>query len=245
MGQLSVAPSPNPIPRKQKIIAAIAAVIVGHAGILWGLVNMKPIQLRPIEPPKPVQVKFVKIVEKKAEVPKPKPPEKPKDPPKPKQVKIVEKPTPPPKPVEKIQQVKAPVPIPVAAVEPQPETKVFTTTTVVKQQEPAPKADPVPNPAPAVDMTPRDLGDAAGVAWKRKPKPKFMADDLKSIKQNFIVIKIEVDAKGKISPTLIESSGNAKVDREFLRAVRTAQFQPYTENGVAVPFVAQQKFQLQ
>lgn len=215
---------------------------------------MAPLELRPLEPPKPVQVKFVKIVEKpKAEEPKPKPPEpkppeKPKEPPKPKQVKIVEKPKPlPPKKVEKVQQVKAPTPEPQVEL-PQPETKVFTTTTVVQptpQPAPVPTPAPQPDPAPQVDLSPRDLGDAAGVAWKRKPKPRLTQNDLKNVSNTAVIVRIDVDAKGRIKARIVQSSGDAKVDREVIRAVQAGQFQPYTENGVAIPFFAEQPFHLQ
>ncbi|KAF7276208.1 hypothetical protein GWI33_010816, partial [Rhynchophorus ferrugineus] len=183
MGQLSVVTSPNPGNRKQKIIAATVAVLVAHAGVLWALANMSPVQLRPIEPPKPVKVKFVKIVEPpKLEQPKPEPPKpkpKPKEPPKPKQVKIVEKPLPPPKKVEKVQQVKTPTPEPRVEL-PKVESTVVTTSTV-----------------------------------------------------------------GKIKARVVQSSGDAKVDREVVRAVQAGQFYPYKENGVAVPFFAEQPFHLQ
>ncbi|GAA5016757.1 energy transducer TonB [Acinetobacter puyangensis] len=247
MGQLSVASSSHPLSRNQKIIAAIAAVVVGHAGVLLALSYMKPMQLRPVDPPKPVQVRFVKIVEKpKAELPKPKEPEKPKEPPKPKQVKIVEKPLPPPKKVEKVQQVKAPTPKPVEL--PQAETKIVTTTTaVVTTPQPAPKAEPAPapEPAPQVDNSPRNLGDASGVAWKRKPKPRLSQDDLKSVTSTSMIIRIDVDDKGRIKARIKQGSGNAKVDREVIRAVQAGQFYPHKEDGVAVPFYAEQPFHLQ
>ena len=89
---------------KKKIITALVAVVIGHAGVLWAVSHMKPIELKLIEK-KPLKVKFVKITEP----PKPEPP-KPKEKPKPpepkkevKQVKVVEKALPPPKKIEKIQ----------------------------------------------------------------------------------------------------------------------------------------------
>jgi protein TonB len=60
---------------KKKIITALVAVVIGHAGVLWAVSHMKPIELKPIEK-KPLKVKFVKIKEP------PKPPPKPKEEPK-------------------------------------------------------------------------------------------------------------------------------------------------------------------
>jgi protein TonB len=47
---------------KKKIITALVAVVIGHAGVLWAVSHMKPIELKPIEK-KPLKVKFVKIKE--------------------------------------------------------------------------------------------------------------------------------------------------------------------------------------
>jgi protein TonB len=44
---------------KKKIITALVAVVIGHAGVLWAVSHMKPIELKPIEK-KPLKVKFVK-----------------------------------------------------------------------------------------------------------------------------------------------------------------------------------------
>lgn len=245
MGQTAVQKPPLNL---QKVVAAIAVVAVGHVGVLWLLGNIQPLELKKIEPTKPIQVRFVKIVEP----PKPQP-VKPKEPPKPKPVKIVDKPLP-PKPIEKIKTVKAetPKPAPVQpVVEPKIETKVTTTVT---RTEPTPQPAPQPTPqqpvvqqptTPQVDTTtPRNLGDAATVAWKRKPQPKFVHSDLKNITNEMILVRLNVDAKGKIKAEIRQGSGNAKVDREFLRAVQSAQFYPHIEDGVAVPFYADQTFRL-
>ena len=102
---------------KKKIITALVAVVIGHAGVLWAVSHMKPIELKPIEK-KPLKVKFVKITEP----PKPEPP-KPKEKPKPEpkveskvETKVVST-TVTEKPVEKPQPVvqpEAPKPQPAA-----------------------------------------------------------------------------------------------------------------------------------
>ncbi len=91
---------------KKKVISIVAAVLVGHVGVLYAISQMKAPELTPIDK-QPLKVRFVKL----QEAPKPLPPkpkaEPQKEPPKPKEVKIVDKPLPPPpKKVEKIEQVK-------------------------------------------------------------------------------------------------------------------------------------------
>ena len=71
-----------------------------------------------------------------------------------------------------------------------------------------------------------------------------MESDLKCISNNTMAIRMDVDAKGNIKARIRQSSGCDKVDREFVRAVQNAQFYPYKENGVAVPFFAEQSFAL-
>lgn len=263
MNQLATSLPSHPS-KKNKILAALGAVVVGHMAVLFALHHMEPMQLKPLTPPKPIQVRLIQ-----PEKPKEKPtPPKPVEPPKPKEVKIVDTPPPPPKKVEQVQQVKKETPKPKVAEPPKP-TKVETPTPVVTPivtkteipkpvvpkpivpeakptpvAEPAPVAEPTPV-KPPVDMTPRNLGDAAGVAWKRQPKPKLMVNDLEKVTNNMVKLRMDVDVNGKIKASVVESSGNPKVDREMVRAVQVAQFHAYKENGVAVPFYAEQSFRVQ
>ena len=249
MGQSSVGSSPNPNQtqpkHKQKVIIAVVAVLVAHVGALWALANMPPMQLRPIEPTPPVKVKFVKIVEKpepKPEPPKPKP-EPPKEKPKPKKVQIAEKPKEPPKKKEKVQQVKEKAPDKKVEM-PSAETKVTTSTSVRETVKEQPKEEVKEQPK-KVDTSPRNLGDAASVAWKSKPKPRLKAKDLEDVTNPMVVVRIDVDETGRIKARIKQSSGSPKVDKEVIRAVQAARFHPYKENGVAMPFYAEQPFQLQ
>lgn len=256
MGQSSLTSSPNS--KKPKIIAAIVAVVVAHTGVLWALSHMEPLQLRPLEPTPPVKVKFVKIAEKPLlepikPKPKPKPEPKPepkKEKPKPKQVKIAEKTQEAPKKKEKVQQTKKQTD---RTEQEQNNTQKLTTTTTTttttqrtQQTQTEQKNDkPDEKPKEKVDNTPRNLGDAASVSWKRKPKPKINAKDLEDVTNSVVIIRIDVDEKGRIKARIKQSSGSPKVDKEVIRAVQAARFQPYTENGAAVPFFAEQPFQLQ
>jgi len=60
-----------------------------------------------------------------------------------------------------------------------------------------------------------------------------------------IVVLIEADEKGKITNARVtKSTGVAALDEKILRAVRSAKFKPYKENGVAYPIRAEQPFEL-
>ena len=234
---------------KKKIITALVAVVIGHAGVLWAVSHMKPIELKPIEK-KPLKVKFVKITEP----PKPEPP-KPKEKPKPpepkkevKQVKVVEKALPPPKKIEKIQQVKkaeAPKPV-VEKVEPKVESVVVSTTVTEKViEKPQPVVEAPKLAAPPADPSPKRVSiGGSGVQWSRSPKLSISAKDLENQPRSAMVL-IEADEKGKITNTRItRSSGLPSLDEKILRAVKSAKFKPYMENGVAYPIRAEQPFDL-
>ncbi|ENX44582.1 MULTISPECIES: energy transducer TonB family protein [unclassified Acinetobacter] len=238
----------TPHPMKKKIITALAAVVIGHVGVLWAVSHMKTIELRPIEK-EPLKVKFVKI----KEPPKPEPP-KPKEQPKPepkkevKEVKVVEKPLPPPKKIEKVQQVKeAPKPVlqkTEQKIEPKVETKVVTTVTEKVVEKPQPVQE-VAKPQPAADPSPKRVSiGGSGVQWSRSPKLSVTAKDLDNQTRSVMVL-IEADEKGRITNARVtRSSGIPNLDEKVLRAVRSAKFKPYMENGVAYPIRAEQPFDL-
>ena len=234
---------------KKKIITALVAVVIGHAGVLWAVSHMKPIELKPIEK-KPLKVKFVKITEP----PKPEPP-KPKEKPKPpepkkevKQVKVVEKALPPPKKIEKIQQVKkaeAPKPV-VEKVEPKVESVVVNTTVTEKViEKPQPVVQPeAPKAQPAADSSPKRVSiGGTGIQWSRSPRVSFTPKDLEN-QTRLITIYIEADEKGKVTNARItRSSGLPSLDEKALRAVRSSKFKPYMENGIAYPIKTEQPFE--
>jgi len=240
----------TPHPMKKKIITALVAVVIGHVGVLWAVSHMKTMELKPVEK-EPLKVKFVKI----KEPPKPEPP-KPKEKPKPepkkevKEVKVVEKPmAPPPKKIEKVQQVKeAPKPVlqkTEPKVEPKVETTVVTTKMTEKVVEKPQPVQEVAKPQPAADPAPKRVAiGGSGVQWSRSPKLSVTAKDLDNQTRS-VMVMIEADEKGKITNVRItRSSGLPNLDEKVLRAVRSAKFKPYMENGVAYPIRAEQPFDL-
>ena len=259
MSHSSVSSMPPSNPMKKKIVTALAVVMVGHIGVLWGVSHLKTADLKPIEK-EPLQVRFVKIQQPPEPLP-PKPKVEPKksEPAKPKEVKevkVVEKPLPPPpKKVEKVQQVKkAEAPKPVAKpVETPPVPSPVATTTVsetkIAKPAPAPAAPPAPAAAPpaAAPPSPKTVSiGGAGVQWSRSPKPSYSNKDLQG-ETRVIVVHIEADEKGSIikeRTRITKSSGISALDEKILRAVRSAKFKPYKENGVAYPIRAEQPFEL-
>ena len=248
MSQTSAPMSPNPM--KKKVIMALAAVAIGHMGVLWAVGQMKTPELKPIEKD-PIQVRFVKLEEApKPLPPKPKPPEPKKEPPKPKEVKIVDKPLPPPKKVEKVEQVKKavkPKPVEKPTETPTPvvsstisETKRPVPETPVQKPEPQPKADPQPKPDPA----PKNVSIGGGVSWLKQPNIRFSPGELKS--SCSLNVSISADENGQVvSATARNSSCGAAVDRKVTAAVKRAKLTKYVENGVAYPTKVEQPFDFQ
>lgn len=240
---------------KKNVVTALAVVALGHVGILWALGQMQTPSLKPIEK-EPLKVRFVKIQEQ----PKPLPPQPKAEPqsekPKPqpvKEVPVVEKPLP-PKKVEKVQQVKkAEAPKPVAKPVEKPVERVVqpapvATVTESKVVQPAPKptVTPVaPALAPVAPSVPKTVSiGGSGVQWSRSPKPSYTNRDLQGETRN-VVVRIEANEKGVITDAQItRSSGIPALDQKILRAVRSAKFKPYKENGVAYPIRAEQPFEL-
>ncbi|MEB3768125.1 TonB family protein [Acinetobacter sp. MD2] len=233
---------------KKKAMIAVATVVVGHIAVLGLLSQMKVQTLKPVHKD-PVKVRFVKIQPPPAP---PKPKEKPKEKPKPvKEVKIVKQQLPPPpKKVEKVQQVKAEAPKqviqpPVTKPTPVVSTTVSETKTVVKPVEPAPVVKPVEPAAPPADKSPKSVSiGGSGVQWSRSPSVQVSPSDLKDAPRS-IVVAIEANEKGVVtSVRIVKSSGLPALDEKVMKAVRSAKFKPYKENGVAYPIRANQPFDL-
>ena len=60
MSQSSTTPLQTPPSMKNKVIAAILAVAVGHVGVLWAIGQMKAFEL-PVIKKETLKVKFIKL----------------------------------------------------------------------------------------------------------------------------------------------------------------------------------------
>lgn len=255
MSQVAAPMTPPPSNQmKKKVVSILAAVLVGHVGLLWAVSQMKAPELKPVDK-EPLKVRFVKLQEApKPLPPKPKPPEPKQEPPKPKEVKIVEKPLPPPpKKVEKIEQVKKaetpkPVTAPPVEAKPAPSPVVPAVVTETKKVAPAPVpvAPPasVAPPTPPAPPAPKSVAIGGGVSWQRAPKVSLSAGELKSACS--LVVDVSANEQGKVvSATARNSSCSPAVTRKVESAVRRAQLTKYVENGVAYPTRVEQPFDFQ
>ncbi|WP_374665513.1 TonB-dependent receptor [Acinetobacter sp.] len=243
MSQSSAPMMPAPNPMKKKVITALAAVVIGHAGVLWAVGQMKTPELKPVEK-KPIQVRFVKLEEApKPLPPKPKPEPK-KEPPKPKEVKIVDKPLPPPpKKVEKVEQVKkAEKPKPAAKPAEAPKTSPIVSSAISETRRPAPEPAPAVKPAeppaqPAAPPGPKSPSLGGGVSWQQKPQIRFARGELKA--SCSLVVVIGADVNGKITSTSVKNSNcSPAVERKVAYSIkRSGALTKYVENGVAYPLV--------
>ena len=118
-----------------------------------------------------------------------------------------------------------------------------TTTSVVPKS--TPQSVPQPATPPAADPSPKTVSiGGSGVQWSRSPRISYDGSELQGATRTVVVL-IEADEKGKVTKvTLVKGSGIAALDEKVLRAVRSAKFKPYKENGVAYPIKAKQPFDL-
>lgn len=261
-------------PLLQKIVVALAVVLVGHVGVLWALSQMKAPELKPIEK-KPIKVKLIKIEEEILPPPPPPPPVQPKVKPKPQPV------VPPPPPVVKPK---------IIAQKPAPakENVIHQDDTLVKQKlldqqrkaneqrrlddqrradeqrrledqrradeqrrlEDQRRADEKRR-KDEEDKRNRDLENQkpqrispGDIKWSRTPKPAYTKSELLG-EERSILLEITSDAKGNItSVRLKKSTGITALDNKFISAIKSGKFKPYMRNGVATPFVVDQPYNL-
>lgn len=110
-----------------------------------------------------------------------------------------------------------------------------------RQAQPAPAATPA-SQAPAASPS-----SAAPETASREPRvlsapaPDYPAAALRSGASGEVVLRIEVDARGRPAEvTVVSSSRNRDLDRAALRAVRRWRFEPAMRDGQPVPGTVQQ-----
>lgn len=224
--------------KSQRALVTVVVVVAAHAAVLALLATMKPIKLQRIEPPKPIEVKFVQL----APPPPPPPPPKPKPEPKPKEVKVVQQmpkplPKPKPKPVIATTAV-SDKPQVVIAEQPAPQPKPKEEPVIEQQVE---KVEKAKETKPA-EVTPKQI---QGIAYIRQPKFDYDNDTLKKKSRSF-KLRVIVNGEGKMeeNPVVVESTGLPALDRELIRAAKKATFRPYKENGVGIPVTTVLNFEL-
>ena len=99
----------------------------------------------------------------------------------------------------------------------------------------------------AVDTTQetRSLQRSANnIFWLKKPSFRFSEHELRQQNRQISVV-IHGNEKGEVTlVNIAQSSGLPELDKKVVRAVYQSKFRPYKENGVAIPFTAEQPFNL-
>lgn len=249
---------------KQKVIAAVIAVLVGHMGALWALSHLKTPELKPIEK-KPIQVKFVKIKEEQViPPPPPPPPTKPKVEPKP----VVEKKAPPP-PIEKPKLITQKKPVVEKKAIQQEEPKIdhekikreqeqrqLEQQRLEQQRQDQLKRDQAARDQAARDQAAKEQAardqaakeqanrdreaqeprklSAGEISWKKAPSFDF-DDELLRNQSRSLLVRIEINPAGKITNvTVLKSSGLPSLDREVRSAVRSARMNPSNDGRAMI-----------
>lgn len=252
---------PEQNPMKKKVIIALTAVIVGHLSIMWALSHIKTLEIKPNET-KPMSVRFVTI----ADEPVVEPVKPVVQPPKP-EPKVVVEPVVQPKIITQKQKVTEKKVQPKEEVvdkkkvdqerldklkqqqEQQEQQKRLEQQQRDQQQREQAERDRLANEQRENQRrqqemnTPKKL-NIGQISWSRSPKPVYTNKDLQGANR-IIIVSIEADAKGSITNVrVIKSSGIDALDQKIVRAVKSAKFKPYKENGISYPFKADQPFEL-
>lgn len=193
--------------RSRRLLLPVLAL---HGVMAWGLVQMGvvPMPARPA----PVEVKLLRVVERKAPPP-------------------VVRPT----AIPQFQQLTVPpVEVPNIQVAPAPVAAVVTDTPPPRPVAVAVPAAPAPaGPGPA-QAGPREVS-ASAVQYLQPPPIAVPAMSRRLGEKGTVVLRVLVDREGlprQIS--LAQSSGFARLDEQALQAMRVARFKPHTEQGEPV-----------
>lgn len=165
-----------------------------------------------VQEPEPEPV--VEKPEPEAITPEPKPEPKPKPKPKP-------KPQPKPRPVVPPVPVKAKPAL--AAAAPSGAAAAVATPTA-----PTPPVDP---------NKPRLIGKVDYLG--KRPSPVYPRASIQRGETGRVVVRVVISTQGTVADVSVrKSSGYSRLDESALKAARSAQFKPYTENGIAYSAMA-------
>jgi protein TonB len=229
-------PALAPTPRG----AVLLLVILCHVGGLLALLTIAPSRILPKEP-KPLEVRQVK--------PEPPPPPPAQVDP---EIPLAED-TPPPEWVPEPQlelAVLAPSPAPTprlespAAPAPSPPQKLAPVRPAPQQQQQREAKPPPKPPAPTIVETlqPEPPPEArsilktvteADIRYRLPPQPIYPVYARRAGEFGSTVVSVLIDVSGRPQEVSVEKSSNyTALDREALRAVRDALFEPHLEAGI-------------
>ncbi|GAA0763501.1 energy transducer TonB [Ideonella azotifigens] len=191
-------------------------VLALHAGIVWALLQAKGEALEAAPEPKVLTVQWIA-----PPAPTPKPP------------------APPP---PRVQKLPPQPPRPVLVAPPTPSAEAPTFTAPPPPAEPAPVAvaavaappSPAPAPAPAPPAAPKLLPSSA-VQYLVPLQLSFPAASKRLGESGTVLLRVVVTAQGVPREVSVkQSSGYARLDEAAVRAMRSARFKPYMDQGQAI-----------
>lgn len=196
-----------------------AGVVLAHVGAVWALLQVQAVREK-VGEVAPIMVDWIAPPQPE---PAPPPPAAPRP-----QARAVPQPQPRPR-------VMTAPPAPTA------EQPAF----VAPPPEPAPPADPAPAqnaaaaaapPAPpAPPAGPRSIPSSA-VRYLSRPPVVYPTRSQDLGESGSVMLRVLIDERGlPREVTVQKSSGFPRLDHAAVDAMRRARFQPYTENGVALP----------
>lgn len=94
------------------------------------------------------------------------------------------------------------------------------------------------------EIAKQEVNTQGQIIWQKRPIFKFNNAELDNQNRD-LAFKLYVLETGEVKKAeLVKSSGLPHIDQRVERSLLRAKFKPYTENGVAYPFVAVQPFSL-
>lgn len=205
----------------------LAFVIFFHVGGGWALTQVEPVKLI-VGDIAPMEVRMVPAAEPAPEIPLaevPPPPEIPM----PELATAIEPPPPDLPPPEFPVEAKPPEP-------PKPPEKPKPPPPKPVQRPPQPRApvDATPQQAaPTAPAAPRTV-QASQLGYLVAPNPVYPARSRRAGEQGTATVRVLVDVTGRPSQVSLQSSsGHSALDEAAISAVRSAQFRPYSEGGLA------------
>ena len=116
--------------------------------------------------------------------------------------------------------------VPVKPVEPEPKKEDPKPTTIAR---------PAPTPVPLVAAKPLGVTRKAESLQPLSAIQVSIPGDLQTGDfKPFARFLLQIDEQGNVTPTLVESSGNAEIDRRIMDAVKKTRWQPAMEDGQPV-----------
>ncbi|QBP76507.1 energy transducer TonB [Herbaspirillum huttiense] len=205
-------------------------VLAAHLGLLWLATQMHALPVPISTPPVPPTVMLALL---ESAPPPPLPATSPH----------------PAAPVRTVPLRPTPMPHPRQAVAPAPAMVTSADTSSAPSAPAAPASAPEAAAAPVTPAAPmiRPPVITSGVQYLTAPQPVYPAAARRRGDEGEVLLRVLINAQGGVEQIALErSSGIASLDQAAREAVQRARFQPYVEQGRALPayVVVPIKFQL-